>query len=60
IEYLSSYILGMKEQEYRNLKIKFPDTFSNSKLSGNNFKIKVFNLVGQSMWEKARVGCCME
>ncbi|MDO8054058.1 trigger factor ['Opuntia sp.' phytoplasma] len=42
IEYLSSHILGMKEKEYRNLKIKFPNTFSNSKLSGNNVKIKLF------------------
>ncbi|MDO8064140.1 trigger factor [Candidatus Phytoplasma bonamiae] len=42
IKYLSSHILGMKEQEYRNLKIKFPDTFLNSKLSGNNVKVKVF------------------
>ncbi|MDO8061239.1 MAG: trigger factor [Candidatus Phytoplasma australasiaticum] len=42
INYLSSHIIGMKEKETRNLKIKFPDTFANLKLSGHNLKIKVF------------------
>ncbi|MDO8030273.1 trigger factor ['Planchonia careya' phytoplasma] len=42
INYLSPHIIGMKEKETRNLKIKFPDTFANLKLSGHNLKIKIF------------------